>query len=76
MSTTPAIVRVLCEDGAEYDLFYVSTTLTAEDAVKFIDTVLEENWYEESEDFSDWFNKKLAPQGLTPIDIPSTNNVY
>lgn len=76
MSTTPAIVRVLCEDGAEYDLFYASTKLTADEAVAFIDSVLGEQWYEESDDFSDWFNKKLAPQGLTPIIIPSTNNVY
>lgn len=76
MSTTPAIVRVLCEDGAEYDLFYVSEKLSAEEATVFIDSVLEENWYEESDDFSDWFNKKLAPQGLTPIHIPSTTNVY
>lgn len=76
MSTTPTIVRVLCEDGAEYDLFYTSTKLNADEAVAFIDGVLEENWYEESDDFSEWFNNKLAPQGLTPVHIPSTNNVY
>ena len=76
MSTAPAIVRVRCEDGAEYDLFYISTDLTAEEASNFIDTVLEEPWYEETGDFLEWFNEKLAPKGLTPIDIVETSNVY
>mgnify|MGYP000311818958 CR=1 FL=1 len=76
MSNSTTIVRVPCEDGAEYDLFYESTKLNAEEAIAFIDNVLDEEWWNDSDDFSEWFNSRLAPEGLTPIGIPTTNNSY
>lgn len=75
---TNTIVRIPCEDGAEYDLFFSTSTMTSDDAVTFIDSVLEQSWWEDelANDYMAWLNSKLEPAGFTQIDIPTTNNVY
>lgn len=77
MSLPTTIVRIPCEDGAEYDLF-ATGDMSVEEAVTIIDEILERAYINDDfpPDFLAWLDDELKSKGLTRVDIPAANGTW
>lgn len=74
---TPAIVRARCEDGAEWDVFYIGS-MPVEEAVNIVDATLERAFTDDNypPDFLAWLDAELKPYGLNRIEFAETTNTW
>lgn len=73
----PTLVRIPCEDGAEYDLF-ATGDMPLNEAISIIDEILERAYIDEDfpPDFLEWLDNELRAKGLTRVEIATANGTW
>lgn len=73
----PTLVRIPCEDGAEYDLF-ATGDMPLDEAISIIDEILERAYVDEDfpPDFLEWLDNELRTKGLTRVEIATANGTW